>query len=104
MAYSLTWTERASAEVREIAAYITSHDSVVSAAGVVAAIAESADRLADFPFSGRKVRGVINPNLREIFVFDYRIIYVVDDDLVEVRMVRHTRRRFPPKKEMHRLR
>jgi len=104
VAYALIWTEYASKDVREIAAYVAAHDSVSSAAAVVAAIAASADRLADFPFSGRKVYGVLNPNLREIFVFGYRIVYVVDVDFVEVRMVRHTRRRFPPKKEMHRLR
>jgi toxin ParE1/3/4 len=104
VAYAVIWSDDAEADLEGIIQYIATQGSIPSAAGVVSAIVTAVNRLSDFPHSGRVAPKLKSLALREIFVFDYRIVYKVGDDRVEVRMIIHTRRKFPPKKEMHRLR
>lgn len=104
MAYALIWSPDCEADLEGIIQYVSSHASIPTAAEIVVAIHTAARRLCDFPFSGRAVASLKNPDFREIFVFNYRIVYMVRDGRVEVRMIIHTRRKFPPRKEMHRFR
>jgi len=104
VAYALIWSPGCEADLEGIIRYVSSHASIPTAAEIVVAIHTAANRLRELPFSGRAVASLKDPAFREIFVFSYRIVYMVRDDRVEIRMIIHTRRKFPPKKEMHRLR
>jgi toxin ParE1/3/4 len=104
VAHAVIWSDDAKADLEGISQYIATQGPISSAGGVVSAIVAAVNRLSDFPHSGRVAPTLKSPALREMFVFDYRIVYKVGDDRVEVRMIIHTRRKFPPKKEMHRLR
>jgi toxin ParE1/3/4 len=85
------WSDNALSDLEEIAAYIE-RDSVHYAALVTSEIFESANRLAVFPRLGRKVPERNNPNLREIQVPPYRIIYKLIDRSISIVTVIHSRR------------
>jgi toxin ParE1/3/4 len=54
------------------------------------------ERLADFPNSGRVVPELKDPAIREIIFGNYRIVYRVKGDLVEVLTVYHGARLLDP--------
>lgn len=103
MAHAIVWTKAVGADLRDIAEYITSEDSVAGAAAVITAIVTATERLIDFPYSGRIVPRFKDPELREIFIYDYRIVYRIFPEHVEIRLVAHTRQRFPPRRQMYRF-
>jgi toxin ParE1/3/4 len=103
VAYTVIWSDYAEDDVQKIAAYISAEDSVPSAVGVITGIITATKRLADFPYSGRIVPRFKNPELREIFIYDYRIVYRIFPEHVEIRLVNHTRQQFPPKRQMSRF-
>ena len=91
MAYRVVWSPRALDDVDSIASYI-SRDSTAHASAVVAKIIRSARTLRSFPLSGRIVPEFETPALREHFVYSYRIIYRVEENVVTVAAVIHGRR------------
>lgn len=56
-------------------------------------ITRATRRLEAFPYSGRLVPEIARPNLRELLVGNYRIVYRVDGDDVSILGVRHGSRR-----------
>lgn len=56
---------------------------------------DAVDRLADFPLSGRAVPEVGRPEIREVIVYSYRIIYRYTGDDVIVLTVHHGARPLP---------
>ncbi len=48
--------------------------------------------LPNFPFSGRKVPELDDENIRELFVYSYRIIYAVEASQITVTAVIHGKR------------
>ncbi len=54
-----------------------------------ARVFQSVERLASFPRSGRIVRELRKPDLREVIVNPYRVIYRVEDSLVYVLTIWH---------------
>ena len=51
-----------------------------------------ADRLADFPYAARMIPEFQDPNRRETFVYEYRLMYRVEDDHICIMRVVHGRR------------
>jgi len=70
----------------EIADYIK-QDSPANAASVVNRVFAAAERLREFPRSGRVVPEANRAHLREIIVGNYRVVYRLIDDRAEVLMV-----------------
>ena len=91
MAHRVVWSSRALADVEAIAAYIAS-DSSTYAKAVVRKIIASTGRLEHFPMSGRKVPEFDDNSIRELFVYSYRIIYAVEQNIVTVAAVIHGNR------------
>ena len=91
MAHALTWSRAALADLDEIEAYIASQ-SPSSAQRVVERIVAAANKLRDFPFSARMVPEWQDPQIRETFVYSYRLIYRVDTATMEVVAVFHGKR------------
>jgi toxin ParE1/3/4 len=91
----LRWMLPALDEIDHIAAYIAK-DSPARADTFIREVIQTANRLRDFPLSGRIISGQPDPSLRELIYGNYRIMYEYhsDNDLVEIHTVIHSARRF----------
>ncbi|HEX8245542.1 MAG TPA: type II toxin-antitoxin system RelE/ParE family toxin [Longimicrobium sp.] len=96
MAYRVVWPHYALADLDDIAEYIA-RDSGRAALRVVDDILAAGDRLSAFPLSGGVVDAYGLESVRQIFAGEYRVVYEIEDDVVEIWMVIHTCRRFPPR-------
>ena len=89
------WTTQALDDLEAVCLYLARdapHIGQIFAARAFDAV----DRLADFPLSGRVVPETGRPELREIFVYSYRIIYRFTHDDVVILTVHHGARPLPP--------
>jgi addiction module RelE/StbE family toxin len=91
MAYRIVWSPRALDDIDSIAAYIA-RDSAAYASAVVSKIIKSSRTLRRFPFAGRIVPEFEDANLRERFVYSYRVIYRIEGQTVTIAAVIHGRR------------
>lgn len=90
----LIWSPRSLADLEAIREHIAS-DSEAYAGLVVARLVSAPSRLLEFPESGRMVPEFGRPNLRELAVRPYRLVYRLRGDIVEVVTVFHAARMFP---------
>src|SRR3954470_13210935 len=81
------WRDSAFDDIERIRLNIA-QDSPKRAADFVNRIFQAAERLALFPRSGRLVPNLERPDVREIIVRPYRVIYRIDDT-VRIYGVRH---------------
>lgn len=86
----VTWSPKAVHQVDQIAEYIA-QDSLFHANRVATLIVRSTRSLAQFPESGAVVPEFCDPDLREIRVYSYRIIYrfIVEEQEVRILAVVH---------------
>lgn len=82
------WTAQALDDLDAVCLYIA-RDAPHIAQVFAARAFDAADRLADFPRSGRVVPEVGRPEIREVFVYSYRIIYRYTGDAVAILTVHH---------------
>jgi addiction module RelE/StbE family toxin len=87
----VVWSSRAVEDIRAIATHIA-EDSVAYAKSVTQNIVASTRRLATFPMSGRVVPEFSQENIREVFAYNYRIIYRVEGETVTIAAVVHGKR------------
>ncbi len=94
----IDWSEEARRQLRELIEYI-SEDSPGRAAAYVDKIESKTLRLKRFPHSGRIVPELKDePHLwREIIIDDYRLVYRVRHNAVEITHLFHGSRQFPQK-------
>lgn len=88
------WTFPARNDLRQIHAYVA-RDSRHYANKVVHEIVAKARSLEPFPERGRVVPEIEDPNVREVFVYSYRLIYEIAADEIQVLAVIHGKRDFP---------
>ena len=91
MAYRVVWSARAVEDLEAIAQYIAV-DSNAYAAAVVKRILDIARHLSQFPYAGRIVPEFADENIREWFVYTYRIIYRIENRVVTIATVIHGKR------------
>ena len=91
MARRVAWRKQARSDIASIKEHIA-RDSPVNAKKVVAAIEQAADRLADFPYAFRMIPEFQDPDRRETFVHQYRLMYRVELDRIRILRVVHGRR------------
>lgn len=93
----LIWTLPARDDLQEIRHYIA-RDSRAHAQAMVREVRRAAERLRDFPESGRIVPEYDDPRFRETIVWPYRVLYryTVETNSVEILSVVHGRRLLPP--------
>lgn len=96
MDYKIVWTLRSREDLRDIAAFI-SRDNPAAALKLGDAFFQKVDSLQQFPELGRVVPERGQPEIREIVVGNYRIIYRVrhESRLVEIWRVWHGARGEP---------
>ena len=83
MARRVIWTEVAWGDLEAVAEYIT-RDSAYYAAAFVHEVREAARSLTQLAARGRVVPEFRAPQIRELFVRDYRLIYQMDQRRVHV--------------------
>ena len=87
------WSRPARMDLKQIHDYIA-HDSRYYAKKVVQTIVERTEELMVYPEIGRIVPEIDNPNICELFVYSYRLIYEICSDGIEILAVIHGRRDF----------
>jgi len=90
--WRLLWTEPARDDLREIFRFIR-QDNPVTARNVIREIRQKVERLTQFPLSGRDVPELPDTGFREVIVGNYRVIYRVVSNTVEILTVVHGRRK-----------
>lgn len=84
----IKWTIQALDDVQAIAGYIA-RDSAHYAQLFATKIFDTVTRIGFFPESGRVVPEINHPDIREIILGNYRIIYRLKADSVEIITVYH---------------
>ena len=79
----LRWSQRAQLDMLEIGRFIAK-DTRPAARRWVERLRQRASQAAKFPKSGRVVPEYSRPELREILLRNYRIVYRVGEDAVEI--------------------
>ena len=91
MDYKLIWSPQAIEDIEAIAGYIA-RDSTFYAESTIERIFQAPERLIQFPKLGRIVPEKNDDSIREMFVFQYRIIYEILASEIHVLTVVHGKR------------
>lgn len=91
MAAALIWSREALDDIDAIARFI-GRDSLHHAQRVVEGLFELGDVASSHPLAGRAVPELGDAQVRELFLYSYRLIYEVRPDHIEVLAVLHGRR------------
>lgn len=89
----VVWSIPARDDLKKIHDYIA-QDSKYYARQVIDTLIEKAALLIEFPEMGRKVPEIGDPNIREIPIYSYRLIYKYSTDSIEVLTIVHSRQIF----------
>lgn len=89
----IEWSDFALDDLEDIQHYI-SKDSPYYAREFVDLVFTTAERLVDFPLSGRKVPEAEDSHIREIIVQSYRTLYRVEPNRILMLAVMHASRDF----------
>lgn len=95
VALPIAWTERAASDLRAIDEYIAANDSAAAERWIGKVLAK-VERAARFPLAGRVVPEKGRPDIREVFLRTYRIVYRVREGSILVLTVFEGHRLFPP--------
>jgi toxin ParE1/3/4 len=87
------WSKPAKLDLKQIHDYIA-RDSKFYAQKVSIEIVEKSERLNSFPKLGRIVPEIWDPNIRELLIYSYRLVYEVFPNKVEVLALIHSKRNF----------
>ena len=87
----LIWAPQAIEDVEAIRTYVA-RDSEQYANLLVERIVAAVDRLEGFPLSGRVVSEVGDESLREVIYRNYRIVYRLKPEIIEIVTVFHAAR------------
>jgi addiction module RelE/StbE family toxin len=90
----IIWAPQALDDVQAIRTYL-SRDSADYADLIVKRIVAAVSRLEHHPRSGRMVPEVGEPSLREIVIRNYRVVYRLRREVVQILTVFHGARSFP---------
>jgi plasmid stabilization system protein ParE len=90
----IIWTKTAADRLAEIHDYIKS-DSPLNAQKWVESVLDKISKLSDLPKIGRKVPEVNSESIREIIFGNYRIIYKIANENIELATVRHFKQLLP---------
>lgn len=88
MAKEVIWSREAVNDIVAIAEFIEK-DSEYYASAFVSEIYSKASTLNAFSRRGRIVPEILNEDIREIFIGDYRLIYKIEENLISIIAVIH---------------
>lgn len=87
------WTNKAKSSLKNIFTYIKA-DSPYYAEEVKKKFLNESKKLQDFPQMGRIVPELDNSDIRELFVYSYRMLYEVSGDNIYILSIVHSRQNF----------
>ena len=90
MYYTLNWSERAITNLNALQSYIAK-DSPFQAKRVINELLDYAEELKAFPLIGPVILELSNMKLRQRVKYSYRIIYLVEGNVITIVAVIHTR-------------
>lgn len=93
MVQKIIWTVSAYKDLQNIVEYIFD-DSPYYALSFYEDVLDKAQTLIEFPLRGRVVPEFGDPNMRELFVHRYRLIYRVDNQNVVITTIIHGARNY----------
>ena len=89
------WTFQAFEDLNEISEFLE-QNSPKYAEFIIDEILEKTRNLTQFPTMGRRVPEANIPNLRELIIRNYRVVYfVTSKEVIEIIAVRHSSRPLP---------
>ena len=91
MEYQVTWSPEAVEDLESIAEYIE-RDSSFYAQSVVSQILETSRKIKEFPFIGRMLPEIGDQNIRERFIYSYRLVYKIRQQRILIVAVIHGKR------------
>ena len=91
MALNIFWSQEAIDDIESIANYIQK-DSLQYAKSVVQTFFSKVEILTEFPLIGRIVPEYNNENIRELFIYSYRLIYNIEANSIHIIAVIHGKR------------
>lgn len=91
MAAALVWSQEALDDIDAVAGTI-SRDSPYHAQRVVEMLFELGEGIAQHPQAGRIVPELGNAQVRERFVYSYRVLYEIGDTQIDILAVIHGKR------------
>ncbi len=91
MDYQLAWSPEAAEDLEAIAKYIA-RDSLFYAQSVVSKILETSITIGESPLVGRVLPEIGDNNIRERFVYSYRLVYVIRQRKVLIIAIIHGKR------------
>ena len=87
----IKWSDAAKSDLKGIFEYL-SYDSPQYAEYLFERIFESIDNLKKFPEMGRRVPELKDPNMRELILQNYRIVYQYIENSIEIITIFHGKR------------
>lgn len=87
----IEWSPEAIEDIEAIAEYIN-RDSAFYASAVVTKILSTSRNILNFPMAGRIVPELADENIRERFVYSYRMIYLIETERILIVAVVHGKR------------
>ena len=89
----VNWSASAKRDLKQIHDYIAK-DSKYYAKKVAQNIVAATEELVEFPKTGRIVPEIGEINVRELFVYSYRLIYEISTDRIKILAIIHGKRDF----------
>ncbi|NOY39647.1 MAG: type II toxin-antitoxin system RelE/ParE family toxin [Nitrospirae bacterium] len=93
MDYKVVWSPEAIEDLQSIAEYIE-RDSEFYARAVVIKILDVSRSIKNLPLRGRVVPEVGDDNIRELFIYSYRVIYQIQESEILIVAVIHGKQLF----------
>lgn len=90
---NIQWSPLAIDRVKEIVDYIAQNNPI-AAAQWADRLFESVEALVNFPYLGRVVPEIQNAAIRELIKEQYRVVYKVDEAMISILTVHHSRQQF----------
>jgi len=91
MEYQVTWSPEAVEDLESIAEYIE-RDSSFYAQSVVSQILATSRKIKEFPLIGRVLPEIGDENIRERFIYSYRLVYEIQQQRILIVAVIHGKR------------
>jgi len=91
MARSVVWSYEATADLQALAEYIAK-DSPYYAAAFIRELRDASRSLKEFSERGRIVPELNSPEIRELFIKEYRLIYIIEKKRVVILGIVHGKR------------
>lgn len=90
----IRWSHQALRDLQELGRYLSSKNPT-AARHLLTRLRERVAALVEFPMMGRIVPELMREELREILEKNYRIVYLVSDEFIDIVTVFEAHRLFP---------